>query len=100
MPAGCQVQVRTNSTVATAYVNRQGELDSPHLGQLSHELWTWAHPWFLSLRVTYLLGPLNTTADLLSRGGPQPGEMRLHPEVVAQIWHHFEKAVADLFASR
>ena len=41
---GCHVLVRTNSTVAAAYVNRQGGLGSPHLGQLAHDLWTWAYP--------------------------------------------------------
>ncbi|XP_073319983.1 uncharacterized protein [Pagrus major] len=97
---GCHVLVRTDSTVAAAYVNRQRGLSSPHLGQLAHELWTLAYPRFLSLRATYLLGPLNTAADLLSRGGPQPGEWRLHTEVVVQIWHRFGMAVADLFASR
>lgn len=92
--------VWTNSTVAVVYVNRQGGLGSPQLGQLTHKFWTWAYPRFLSLRATYLLGPLNTAADLLSRGGPQPGEWRLHLETVAQIWHRFGTAVADLFASR
>ena len=85
----CHVLVRTNSTVAATYVNRKCGLGSPRLGQLAHKLWTWAHPRFLSLRATYLLGPLNTAVDLLSRGGLQPGEWRLYPEVVAQIWQRF-----------
>lgn len=96
----CHIIVRTNSTVAAAYVNRQGGLGSPQLGRLAPELWTWAHLQLLSLRDTYLPGPLTPRRACCPGGGPQPGEWGLHPEVVAQIWHHFGKAVSNLFASR
>ena len=39
-------------------------------------------------------------ADLLSRGGPLPGEWRLHPVIVQAIWDHFGRAQVDLFASQ
>ncbi len=38
-------------------------------------------------------------AALLSKGNPQPGEWRLHPEVVHEIWCKYGQAKADLFAS-
>ena len=44
-------------------------------------------------------GSANSAADLLSRGGPLPGEWRLHPEVVREIWEVLGEAEVDLFAS-
>lgn len=44
-------------------------------------------------------GHLNGVADMLSRGGPQVREWRLHPRIVAQIWDRFGRAEVDLFAS-
>ncbi len=41
-------------------------------------------------------GQANFAADQLSRGG----EWKLNPEVVSEIWNHFDIAIADLFASR
>lgn len=40
----------------------------------------------LSLKSVQVPGLENQTADCLSRGGPTPGECRLHLEVVAKIW--------------
>ncbi|XP_029924002.1 uncharacterized protein LOC115371027 [Myripristis murdjan] len=97
---GHHVIVRTDSTVAAAYINRQGGLGSPVLCKLATVLWQWAHPLFLSLRAMHVPGVLNSAADIMSRGGPQPGEWRLHPEVVSEIWRHFGRAEVDLFASR
>lgn len=42
-------------------------------------------------------GHLNGVADMLSRGGPQVREWRLHPRIVAQIWDRFGRAEVDLF---
>ncbi|XP_061576587.1 uncharacterized protein LOC133442594 [Cololabis saira] len=97
---GHHVIVRTDSTVAAAYINRQGGLGSPVLCKLATTLWQWAHPLFCSLRAVHVPGPLNTAADLMSRGGPTPGEWRLHPQVVEEIWRRFGRADVDLFASR
>ncbi len=97
---GRHVLVRTDSTVAAAYINRQGGLGSPRLCRLARIILEWAHPRFKSLRATHVPGQTNLAADQLSRGGPLPGEWRLHPEVVNQIWTRFGTAVADLFASR
>lgn len=97
---GRHVLVRTDSTVAAAYVNRQGGLGSSRLCRLARLIWEWAHPQFKSLRAMYVPGPTNLAADQLSRGGPLLGEWRLHPEVVRDIWDRFGAAVVDLFASR
>ena len=79
--------VRTNSTMAAAYVNRQASMGSPRLCRIAHKLWTWAYTRFLSLRAMHVLGVVNVAAT--SR------ELE-----VAPIWHRFSRAVADLFASR
>ncbi len=97
---GHHVLVRTDSTAAAAYINIQGGLCSPCLCRLAHKLWTWAYTQFLSLRAMPIPGQENQGADLLSRGGPSPGEWRLHPAVVGGIWGRFGRAVADLFVSR
>ncbi|XP_053190141.1 uncharacterized protein LOC128373962 [Scomber japonicus] len=94
------VLMRTDSTVAVAYINRQGGLGSLRLCRLARIILQWAHPQFKSLRATYVPGRENLAADRLSRGGPLPGEWRLHPEVVSGIWDRYGTAVADLFASR
>ena len=91
---------RADSTVAAAYINRQGGLGSLRLCRLARIILEWAHPQFKSLRATYVPGRENLAADRLSRGGPLPGEWRLHPEVVSGIWDRYGTAVADLFASR
>jgi len=54
----------------------------------------------LSLSALHIPGLENRGADLMSRGGPLPGEWVLHPEVVKQIWAQFGRAEVDLFASR
>ncbi len=59
----------------------------------------WSQDKFLSLRAVYIPGHLNVGADILSRQGPRPGEWRLHPEVVKQIWRVFGQAQVDLFAT-
>lgn len=97
---GRHVLIRTDSSVAAAYVNRQGGLGSLRLCRLAQQIWEWAYPRFSSLRAMHIPGWINLAADQLSRGGPLPGEWRLNPEVVGQIWAQFGMAVADLFASR
>ena len=73
---------------------------SPALCKLTTILWQWAHPHFLSLRAVHVPGALISAADTMSRGGPQPGEWRLHSQVVSEIWRHLGRAEVDLFASR
>ena len=41
----------------------------------------------------------NEAADFLSCQKPHPGEWRLHPEVVEEIWSQYGKAEVDLFVS-
>ncbi|XP_053095546.1 uncharacterized protein LOC113539310 [Pangasianodon hypophthalmus] len=50
----------------------------------------------LSLRAVYIPGHLDMGADILSRQGPRPGEWRLPPEVVKQIWRVFGLAQNEL----
>ncbi len=69
------VLVHTGITAAASYVNR-------------------------SLRVVYIPEHLNMGADILSRQGPRPRELMLHPEVVKQIWRVFGQAQVDLFAAQ
>ncbi|XP_037832808.1 uncharacterized protein LOC108247140 [Kryptolebias marmoratus] len=96
---GRQVMVRTDNTAVVSYINRQGGLKSPTLHARARRLLLWAQTEGMSLRAFYLPGPLNTAADLLSRGAPHPGEWRLHSGVVSQIWDRFGQATVDLFAT-
>ncbi len=94
------VLVRTDNTVVVSYINHQGDLRSRPLCKLAHQILVWSQDKFLSLRAVYIPGHLNVGADILSRQGPRPGEWRLHPEVVKQIWRVFGQAQVDLFATR
>ncbi len=94
------VLVRTDNTAVVSYINHQGGLHSRPLCKLAHQILVWSQDKFLSLRAVYIPGHLNVGADILSRQGPRPGEWRLHPEVVKQIWRVFGQAQVDLFATR
>ncbi len=83
------VLVRTDNTAVVSYINHQGGLRSRPLCKLAHQILVWSQDKFLSLRAVYIPGHLNVGADILSRQGPRPGEWRLHPEVVKQIWRVF-----------
>ncbi|XP_051505143.1 uncharacterized protein LOC127412641, partial [Myxocyprinus asiaticus] len=97
---GNYVLVRTDSTAAVAYVNRQGGLRSRCMSQLARRLLLRSQQHLKSLRATHIPGNLNATADALSRQVPRRGEWRLHPQVVQLIWSRFGQAQVDLFASQ
>ncbi|KAL0173716.1 hypothetical protein M9458_029684, partial [Cirrhinus mrigala] len=56
-----------------------------------------SQPHILSVKAVHLPGLQNQAADMLSSGGPWPGEWRVHPDVVKIIWDHFGMAGVDLF---
>ncbi|KAA0701345.1 hypothetical protein E1301_Tti024361 [Triplophysa tibetana] len=94
------VLIRTDNTAVVSYINHQGGLRSRPLCKLAHQVLLWSQEKFLSIRATYIPGVQNVGADMLSRQGLRPGEWRLHPEVVKQIWERFGQAEIDLFASQ
>ncbi|MCI4385511.1 hypothetical protein PGIGA_G00051370, partial [Pangasianodon gigas] len=94
------VLVRTDNTAVVSYINHQGGLRSRPLYRLAHQILVWSQGKLLSLRAVYIPGHLNMGADILSRQGPKPGEWRLHPDVVKQIWRVFGQAQVDLFATQ
>lgn len=97
---GRHIMVRSDSTTVVHHINHLGGTRSVRLMLLTQRLLTWAAPHFASLRATHIPGTQNVTADFLSRQRPRPGEWRLHPEVVENIWVMFGRAEVDLFASR
>lgn len=97
---GRHVLVRTDSAMAVCYINHQGGTRSLRCLRMVQKLLFWSFPRLASLRAIYVPGVQNRAADLLSRSGPCPGEWRLHPEVVANLWAHFGTAKTDLFASK
>lgn len=94
------VMVRSDSTMVVHHINHSGGTRSPRLVFMTHQLLSWAAPRILSLRAMHIPGTRNAVADFLSRQRVQPGEWRLHPEVVEHIWEMFTRAEVDLFASR
>ncbi|XP_062843308.1 uncharacterized protein LOC134302204 [Trichomycterus rosablanca] len=96
---GRHVLVRTDNLSTVYHINHYGGTRSRTLLNLAKELWTWAHPKFLSLQAVHLAGMANGTADALSRQSLSPSRWRLHPEVVHLIWEKFGQARVDLFAS-
>ena len=96
---GKHVLVRSDSVTAIFYINHQGGTRSEGCLRVAESVLLLARDQLLSIRASHIPGVLNTAADLLSRGGPLPGEWRLHPEVVEEIWRRFGRAEVDLFAS-
>ncbi|KAK5889984.1 hypothetical protein CesoFtcFv8_013557 [Champsocephalus esox] len=92
--------VRSDNSTTVAYINKHSGVRSAALLTTAEELWLWASEVVLSLRALHILELENRGADLMSRGGPLPGEWVLHPKVVKQIWAQFGRAEVDLFASR
>ena len=97
---GKPVLIRTDNSAVVSYINRQGGMRSRALHNGARRLLLWAQARGVSLRAVYLPGKDNVAADLLSRGGPLPGEWRLHPVIVQAIWDRFGRAQVDLFASQ
>ena len=71
---GKLVMIRTANKATAAYINRQGGVRSAQLLSLARQLLCWAHPHLLFIRAAYIPGVLNRGADIMSRGGPQPGD--------------------------
>ena len=91
---GKPVLIRTDNSAVVSYINRQGGMHSWPLHNRAHRLLLWAQARGVSLRAVYLPGKDNVAADLLSRGGPLPGN------IVQATWGRFGRAQVDLFASQ
>ncbi len=95
-----RVVVRSDSTTVVSYINHQGGVRSISLHRKARDLLLWAHAQGVSLRAVHLPGEDNVAADLLSRGGPRPGEWRLHPALIQATWLRFGKDKVDIFATQ
>ena len=100
MSTNQHVMICTDNKATAAYINRQGGVRSAQLLSIARQLLCWAHTHLLSIRAVYIPGVLNRGADIMSRGGPQPGDWTLHHDLINQIWSEFGKAEVDLFAMR
>ncbi len=99
--SGERVIVRSDSTTVVSYINHQGGVSSISLHRKSRDLLLWAHAQGVSLRAVHLPGEDNVAADLLSRGGPRPGEWQLHPALIQATWLRFgRKAKVDIFVTQ
>ena len=96
---GHHVMVRSDNTTVVAYLNRQGGTRSPALHRKAMEILLWADSHLASLKARHIPGVLNLGADRMSRGGPLHDEWSLAPEIAEEVWRHFGRPVADLFAS-
>ena len=96
---GRHVLVRSDNTSAVYHVNHQGGVRSRQSLQEAQRLLRWAFPRLASLRAVFRPGVDNLAADVLSRRGLHPGEWRLHPAVVLEVWERYGRAEVDLFAS-
>ena len=96
---GRHVLVRSDNVTTVFYINHQGGTRSGNCLPVARSVLLLARDRLLSIRAAHVPGKDNSAADLLSRGGPIPGEWRLHPEVVHEFWRTFGQAELDLFAS-
>lgn len=81
--------VLADNTSAASYINHQLALCLCPLCKLAHQIFLWVKG---KLREVYILGYLNQGDDIVMRQGLRPGEWRLHPKVVEQIWRVFNQA--------
>lgn len=96
---GKHVLVRSDNTSTVYHVNHQGGVRSVQSLREAQRLLHWAFPRLASLRAVFLPGVQNLAADMLSRQGPPPGEWRLDPSVIQEVWRRYGTAEVDLFAS-
>ncbi|KAI7789832.1 putative homer protein-like protein 1-like [Triplophysa rosa] len=71
---GKHMLVRSDSTTAVAYINRQGGIRSRQLTRLARRLLLWSQQVISSLQATHIPGDLNQTADVLSCQSTPRGE--------------------------
>ena len=96
---GKHVLIKSDNVSTVYHVNHQGGVRSRECLREAQGLLRWAFPHFSSLRAMFIPGVLNQAADMLSRQDPPPGEWKLNPSVVQQIWEKYGEAEIDLFAS-
>lgn len=84
--------VSQNGRHNSGVIYRQGRTRSLPLSQLARTLFILCGEHLASLKAVHVLGHLNGGADLLSRGGPQFRECRLHLWIVEHIWDFFASA--------
>lgn len=98
---GRVVMVATDNTTVVAYVNNQGGTRSRQLLEATLSLFEFAEQEGIQLLCRHIPGRLNVLADDLSRAGQvRPTEWTLNPRTVNGLWHHWEKPLIDLFATR
>ncbi|XP_051951575.1 uncharacterized protein LOC127621849 [Xyrauchen texanus] len=92
---GKHILIRSDSTTAVAYINRQGGVRSRHVTTRPSQVVQ-----LKSLHATHIPSNLNVVVDALSRQRLPSGEWRLHLQSVQLIWEWFGNAQVDLFASQ
>ena len=92
---GCHVLIRSDSTVATAYLDRQARVRSR-----CSTSWLRRYTYWLILASCRSLQPTCQVASIVGptfvTGQTQSDGVVLHPQVVQQIWDRFGRARVDL----
>jgi hypothetical protein len=70
-----------DNTTAIAYINKKGGTHSQRLSDLALQVWEWALSRKITLQAEHIPGRENEGADRESRGGADPSDWTLHPEV-------------------
>ena len=95
------LMIKSDNTVALAYLEHQGGTRSWALFSLAREILLLLHRLHTQISVQHIAGHLNTWADILSRPKlHQATEWSLHPSVTQAIFLHWETPQIDLFATK
>lgn len=92
--------LRLDNTTAIAYTNRAGDVQYPHLSELSRKIWEWCEKKNLWVKASYIPSAKNVEADRASRHDNIDSEWELAQTAFEQIEQRFGSFSVDLFASR
>lgn len=94
------VRLQLDNTIAVAYINHMGGIQSPECNDIARNIWLWCIDRKLYVSAAHLPGSENVIADKRSRIFNDHTEWRLNYDIFKQITEHFILQNIDIFASR
>lgn len=99
IPEGASVSLSLDNLAAYFVIENQGSNRSSVLQQITEDLFQELQRKRVHLQPHYIPGPLNVTADALSRDRPAPTEWRLSPKAFQMLNMRYGPLEVDLMAT-
>ena len=94
------VLVRSDNTVAIAYLKHMGGTKSPLCNAIARKLWLWCIDHNIWLTAEHIPGIENINADFESRHVDNRLEWAIYPDIFASLCQRFGTPDIDMFATR